>query len=90
MPQNIKNSEIKIDNFSEHLFWDVDKTKLDFDKHQKYIIKYVLLYGLYKDWELLKKLYGIEKIGNNASEIRDLDIKTATFISEILKKILRT
>lgn len=78
--------KIKISDFSEHLFWDVDKTNLDFNKHQTYIIKYVLMYGLYEDWKLLKKLYGIEVIGKNASEIRDLDYKTAAFIALLSKR----
>ncbi|MDF1547211.1 MAG: hypothetical protein P1P88_05280 [Bacteroidales bacterium] len=79
-------AEIKIDSFSEHLFWDVDKAGLDFDKHQKYIIKYVLMYGLYDDWKLLQKLYGIETIGRNAAEIRDLDKKTASFVAVLSKR----
>lgn len=78
--------KIGIHRFSKHLFWDVNKDELDFDKHQKYIIKYVLLYGLYEDWKLLKELYGIEIIGLNASEIRDLDKKTAAFIALLSKR----
>ncbi len=73
--------EVKIEDFSEHLFWDVDKTKLDIEKHQKYIVKYVLMYGFIKDWRLLLNLYGLEKITENAIQIRDLDKKSALFIS---------
>lgn len=82
------NTEIKIEDFSKHLFWDVDKIQLDFDKHQRYIIKYVLIYGLINDWRLLVKLYGITKIGENAVEIRDLDKKTAHFIALLTGKSL--
>jgi hypothetical protein len=83
---SMKKEDIKIYDFSEHLFWDVDKNKLDFEKHQKYIIKYVLMYGLYEDWKLLKQLYGIKKIGKNASEIKDLDKKTASFVALLSQK----
>jgi hypothetical protein len=80
---------IKIEDFSKHLFWDVDKNKLDFEVHQRYIIKYVLMYGLHEDWNLLKKLYSIETIGQNAAEIRDLDRKTASFVALLSKKNIK-
>ena len=68
-------------SFSQHLFWDVDKTKLDFEKNKKYIIKSVLLYGLINDWNIIKTIYGVDKIAQTAIQIRDLDKKTANFIA---------
>ncbi len=79
----MNKNKIKIEDFSEHLFWDVDKTKLDIEKHQKYIVKYVLMYGLMNDWRLLLDLYGLKKISENAIQIRDLDKKSASFISTL-------
>ena len=76
-----EKQHIKISDFSPHLFWDTDKTKLDFEKHRKYIVKYVLMYGLINDWRLLLDLYGLKKIADAAVTIRDLDKKSASFIS---------
>ena len=78
-----------INNLSEHLFWDVDKANIDKDKHQKFIIKKVLQYGLYSDWQELIKRYGLQKIINVSKDIRDLDKKTLSFltlIGEVSKK----
>jgi len=72
-----------IPNFSKHLFWDVDSTHINQDKNDKYIIKKVLQYGLFKDWQLLQTFYGIDKITEIAVKIRDLDKKTIAFLSLI-------
>jgi len=40
-------------DFSDHLFWDVDKTQLDIDVSAAFVIERVLEYGLMKDWNLL-------------------------------------
>lgn len=84
--KDMEKKDISIHDFSPHLFWDVDKNNLDFEKHQRYVVKYVLMYGLYDDWLLLKKLYGMESIAKNASQIRDLDKKSAHFIATLANK----
>lgn len=72
---------INIEDFSKHLFWDVDKNTLDLEKHKRYIINRVLDYGLMKDWRLIHEYYGIDRIGEIATEIRDLDPKSLSFVS---------
>ncbi len=76
---------MQISNFSKHLFWDVDPAKLDFEKDKKFIIQRVLQYGFYNDWLLIKETYGLEKISEISVKIRDLDDKTANFVSLICK-----
>ena len=76
---------IKIENLSQHLFWDVDKSKLDFSKNKKLIIQRVLDYGLLSDWEKISDYYGINEIANTTKKIRDLDIRPASFISLLSK-----
>jgi hypothetical protein len=79
-----KNKEnISIKDFSKHLFWDVNPDTLDLEKHKQYIIHRVLQYGLYHDWILIKNFYGLKEIGEMSIKIRDLDKKTANFISYI-------
>ena len=46
--------EITINDFSQHLFWDVDLNGFDFEKHKMHLIQKVLEYGFIEDWRLLK------------------------------------
>ena len=70
-----------IENLSSHLFWDIDKSIVDTNKNSSFIIKKVLLYGTFKDWLILRKFYGLDKIIENSVKIRELDKKTASFLS---------
>jgi hypothetical protein len=73
--------KIKLSNLSPHLFWDVDISKLDFYNNKKLIIKRVLNYGLIDDWNIIYKIYGIADIAKIAVSIKDLDIKSISFVS---------
>lgn len=78
------SSDKKILNkLSDHLFWDIDISEIDIEKNSRFIIKKVLQYGLYTDWKLLKQLYGIDFITKVASQISDLDKRTASFLSVV-------
>ena len=70
-----------LNKFSPHLFWDVDFKDVDIEQHSKFIIKKVLLYGLYSDWKIIFNQYGLKKIGDFAITIKELDKKTLSFIS---------
>ncbi len=72
-------------SFSHHLFWDIDKNKLDFEKNKKFIIKRVLDYGLINDWQIIYNHYGISKIAKITTTIRDLDKKSILFIATLSK-----
>lgn len=69
--------------FSEHLFWDVERESLDYEKDKSYIIKQVLEYGLLNDWRVLLKQYGLAVIAGAAKNFRELDAKTASFVSAL-------
>ncbi len=77
---NVK-SKIAIDQFSKHLFWDVDKSKLDWEQNDRYIIKNVLQYGFYQDWQLILVYYGLDHIIKKAISIKELDAKTVSFLA---------
>lgn len=68
---------------SSHLFWDVDSNDLDFNRSKKFIIQRVLDYGLIDDWQIIFKLYGISEIAKIAIMLKNLDKKSASFISLI-------
>lgn len=53
-------STFSISDFSEHLFWDVDKSKLDFKKNKEQIVYKVVEYGLMKDWLLIQRIYSYD------------------------------
>ncbi len=69
--------------FDRALFWDIDPETLKVNKHSKFIIGRVLQYGNLEDWFELKNLYGLNFIVNTAQSIKDLDKKTASFLSVI-------
>ncbi len=82
----MQNKIYNINDLSTHLFWDVDAKKIDFIKNKKLIIKRVLDYGLIDDWYLIFNKYGVSVIAQTAVKIKDLDIKSMSFIS-LLSKI---
>jgi hypothetical protein len=47
----LNNNNTNINSLSDHLFWDIDKSKLDTIKSKKTIIQRVLDYGLMDDWK---------------------------------------
>lgn len=83
------NSTLQIQHLSKHLFWDVDRSALEPEKHRSYIIKQVLEYGLLDDWSLLQKHYGIEQIAEVSKSFRELDKKALSFISFLSKTPLK-
>lgn len=79
------NFEIKISDFSPHLFWDVDLDGFDFEKYKIHLVSKVLEYGLLKDWQLIKELYGLEEIKTISLNLRSLDAVTLSFLSTYFK-----
>jgi len=67
--------------FNEALFWDVQYSSLDLGAHSRFIIERVVSRGNLADWNLLKKIYGKEKIKEEVVRIRSLDRKTVSFLS---------
>lgn len=78
--------KMEFDKLSKHLFWDLDKTKLDSQKNKKQIIQRVLDYGLLSDWKIIQNYYGIEEIAETATQIRDLGKKSMNFIATLSGK----
>jgi len=70
-----------VETLSKHLFWDVDISKIDAQKHQKFIIERIVKRGNLKDFRLLLKVFNNEVIIQNIIKIRSLDAKTLVFLS---------
>jgi hypothetical protein len=45
------------EHFSLHLFWDMDKSKIDFVTAKTQIVFQVVVYELMSDWILIQKIY---------------------------------
>ena len=69
--------------FSKYLFWEVDVNKIDFQNKKHYVIERALDMGQINDWDMLKELYDRETIKKVALNIRNLDPKTLSFLSNI-------
>jgi len=70
---------------SPFLFWDTDYEKIDWDKSYSYVIEKVVTYGSLKDWDQIKRYYGLEKIKETSINLRNLDSKTLNFLSFYFK-----
>lgn len=76
---------ITINDFSPHLFWDVNRNELDFYKTKEQIIFQVVEFGLMKNWELLQKVYPKETLKEVVLNLRSLDKVTLSFLAHYLK-----
>lgn len=84
--QRRSKKNIVIADFSESLFWDVDKTTLDWEKHRRFIIERTLTHGTLPDWFLLKLKYGKAVIKAESMQVRYLDKQTLAFCSAYFKE----
>lgn len=90
---NKRKHKIKVENYSPHLFWDVDKTKLNLDKRKEFLVGRVLGYGLIRDWNQLVTDLGLECIVSIALNLRELDpidLNFVSFLSGIDEKCFRS
>ncbi len=75
--------EITINDFSQHLFWDVDKATFNLNTYKVQMIAKVLEYGNWNDWCLLKDYYGMQTIKEVSLNLRSLDLETLSYLSAI-------
>jgi len=78
-----KSTSPDLNTLSPHLFWDVDIRQIFWEEHKIFIVQRILEYGLLSDWMNLYRHTGIAEIGKIATQIRNLDKKSMTFISTL-------
>lgn len=83
MKKSTQNNTNISELLSPHLFWDVDRAKIDVERNKKWLINRILEYGLINDWIYILKYYGIDEITEIAIKLRDLDKKTISLISTL-------
>jgi len=64
---------------SDHLFWDVDRSQVDPDKHGAWLAQRVLEHGRWSDWKLLATYYGKERLGQLVMSLRCIDPRSFAF-----------
>ena len=69
-----------IERLSEVLFWDIDKTNMDTERHAAGLIQRVLEYGTLDDWRLTRDYYGMERIVDECKQLRTLDPMALSFV----------
>jgi hypothetical protein len=67
--------------FSDYLFWDINRSKLDYDQNATYIIDRVVMKGCLSDWYSLLEFYGSEKIKEVTTNMKYLDKYSLSFLS---------
>lgn len=68
----MKNDNL-VSQFSEILFWDTDKTDLDFELHKNWIVRRVVSYGTLDDLKLLVKIYSKPEIAHILAGARKVE-----------------
>lgn len=76
--------KLTVEDLSPALFWDVDKSDLDFEKHKSFVIQRTLEYGIFEDWIKVKSFYNKEQIKEVALNFRTLDPISLSFIASYL------
>jgi hypothetical protein len=64
---------------SDHLFWDVDRSRVDFEHHAAWLVKRVLEYGRWRDWQILVGHFGKAELANLATGLRSLEPRAFAF-----------
>jgi hypothetical protein len=72
-----------LENLSNRLFWDVDPSLLDWEKHIKLIVLRVVERGTIEEWKTIVRKYGLTNIVATAKKIRSMDALTANFLAQI-------
>lgn len=72
---------IHLSDLSPTLFWDVDKTQIDFELHATHIVDKVMQRGTWEDFTKIIAYYGRERVGEIVKNLRFLDKQTLQFSS---------
>ncbi|GAP72893.1 hypothetical protein SAMD00024442_5_7 [Candidatus Symbiothrix dinenymphae] len=70
-------------DFSKYLFWEMNVSTLDMDKHAAWIVERVLDYGSWSDVKLIRDYYGMEKLREIAMGIRSMHPESLSFIATV-------
>ena len=66
-------------SLSDHLFWDVERSYIDPERHAPWLVKRVLEYGRWSDWQTLFSHYGKPRLAEIATSLRSLQPRALAF-----------
>ena len=69
----------------KRLFWDTNMEHIDWATNARFVIHRVITCGEIKDWVVIKKHYGLERIKQEILQMRFLDDMTLNFFSVIFE-----
>ena len=64
---------------SDHLFWDVDRSGINPDRHAAWLVQRVLEYGRWRDWQILVEHYGKPGLAERVTGLRSLQPRAFAF-----------
>jgi hypothetical protein len=64
---------------SDHLFWDVDRAAIDPERHAAWLVKRVLEYGRWRDWQILVGHFGKPELARLVTGLRCLEPRAFAF-----------
>jgi hypothetical protein len=70
-----------INDFSPHLFWDVDRNKLDLQKNKQLIVERVIQRGSRSDLQIILSYYGKQEAGELLKQVPWLNEKDMAFVN---------
>lgn len=68
-----------MNDLSDHLFWDVDRSGIDPERHAAWLVRRVLEYGRWRDWQILVAHYGKPELAELAMGLRSLHPRAFAF-----------
>jgi hypothetical protein len=70
---------LPVNGLSEHLFWDEEREGVDPERHAAWLVKRVLEYGYWSDWQALVVYYGKPRLAQIVTGIRSLNPRAFAF-----------
>jgi ribosomal protein S8 len=70
-----------VENLSNHLFWDTDKSSLLNNSSEIFILERVMEYGNIDDWRVINNFYGKEKLKELVVHLKNISDKSFAFLS---------
>jgi hypothetical protein len=66
-------------SLSDHLFWDVDRSGVDPERHAAWLAKRVLEHGRWRDWQTIVSYYGKPRLAGLVKDLRSLQPRALAF-----------
>ena len=66
-------------NLSKTAFWDVDFSRLDYERQSRFILEKVFNYGTWDDFQEVMRYYGFERVRREIVQTAYLKKKTLSF-----------